>query len=104
MDKDEQITRARRGEIIGDGRDQMNVLVTELNRARGGNARIHDWYSARWKRLHELIKSDACHIEEEACNIMANGTRNSMEPPEYETILGDLRRQLADAERELRQS
>ncbi len=94
MKSEELIERARNGEVIGNGSAQINALLAAYDSLLNGQDWSHQWYAVRWKRLHELIKSDACHIEEESCNIMANGTATSMEPPKYDWILNTLRHKI----------
>ena len=46
-----------------------------------------EFYAVRWERLRQLIHDNACHIEDEACCIMANGTASPDEPPTYAQLI-----------------
>lgn len=62
-------------------------LSKEIKKLKSTLEFTHQWYAVRWKRLRDLIHDDARHIEDDACCIMANGTADSMEPPDYDRML-----------------
>lgn len=94
MKSKELIQRARDGEVVGDGSAQINALLAAYDSALNGQDYDHQWYAVRWKRLRELIESDAAHIFDGSCNIMANGTADPHEPPNYDMMLNGLRHEI----------
>jgi len=84
MRKARLIEDAENDVVHGNGREQIRALC---ERARFQS----EWYSVRWKRLHEYLRDHADQDTfERSCNIMANGTADSMEPPTYGQILNVL--------------
>lgn len=54
----------------------------------------HQWYAVRWQRLGDLIRDEAPQILDRACSVMANGTADTNDPPNYDEILNRLRYEL----------
>ena len=69
-------------------------LESEIRQLKKQQESTHQWYAVRWKRLRDLIHTDAPNIENDACCIMANGTADSQDPPTYAQILNNLRHQI----------
>lgn len=59
-----------------------------------------DWYGVRWQRLHQLLKEEATpELRRRACAIMANGTADVLERPEFAYRLTEINQQLSQARR-----
>jgi hypothetical protein len=85
------IEQAENDCVIGDGVEQVRALCERAKFQA-------EWYSVRWKRLHEYLKTHADRATFEACcAIMANGTADTKEPPTYDRILNQLTGAIAQA-------
>ena len=94
----EQRTRER-----DEARALAEAALTEgrlaCEKAREDRAFTEEWYGTRWHRLAELLRGTA-HWPV-VCDIMANGTAGSREPPTYAQTLAKESFRAEDAEREV---
>lgn len=81
--------------------DSLNVLHTtgktprelagEVERLERTIGFSDEWYSTRLQRLRDMVEQDASHLIDKFCNIVANGTGSSMEPPTYAQQMNSLK-------------
>ena len=94
----EQLTRER-DEALAIGEAALAEGLFACEKARAANEFTQEWYSTRWHRLAELLRSTEQWLV--VCDIMANGTAGMHEPPTYAQTLAMARFRAEDAEREV---
>lgn len=78
------------------------AVAARLDRLEQRLTHCHDWYAVRWERLRKLIHDDARHIEDEACDVMANGATTPDDPPTYAQRLAEKDHLIAAARKDHR--